>query len=343
MSRVAIVQSDALPSRYTGYGLGALLVGVLVVSAPAAAARRTPATPMPSANEFVISSTELEVGIARGFFYNDTTVIEFSEYPLYFSVEDNKGQEIPYVREGKYARLKGRHERFSASVDGKKVTFAVPRVDSLASATKPAIKVTGPDFSYDMTGDASTLPLQVFDDGSQTYIQFKAGQEPPAIFVAEEGKHKVALLKAEPPYQVYKGTANEFVFVAGANKGSAVYRGKRHAAPRGATGETPTSLATVSKSLSAGETIVRPPEPERNTTMKLADALEKRIPADYKVFVESGVDIDATVIYDETRLWADALLSAGLRAGFVVHTDYAKKQVFIKSRILSPAAQATTR
>lgn len=81
------------------------------------------AGPSRLSNDFVVSSKDGDTGVARAYFYGQKTVVELSSYPLYFSAVDADGNPIEARRDGKIARLAGRHDEFVASIDGKNVTF----------------------------------------------------------------------------------------------------------------------------------------------------------------------------------------------------------------------------
>lgn len=56
------------------------------------------------------------------------------------------------------------------------------------------------DFSYATTGDNSVKPVQVFDDGRNTFLQFRAGTAVPAIFSSRNGGMQLVLPSSEGPY-----------------------------------------------------------------------------------------------------------------------------------------------
>lgn len=200
------------------HGLAVLMLCAAIAAVPAAAR----VSNRQLTNDFNISSTAGHSGVVRAFFYNQTTVIEFESYPLYFSVVDSSGVEIPFQREGKFARLRGRHEEFSASVDGKKVQFSVPKPEASAKAK---IVLPGLDFAYELSGDARVTPSQIFDDGERTYLQFSATQDVPAVFVASPAGMRIVPLSPEAPYMVAKEVNREYIFVLGASKAKATYSG----------------------------------------------------------------------------------------------------------------------
>lgn len=76
------------------------------------------------------------------------------------------------------------------------------------------------DFSYRIEGDARAAPLQIFDDGRQTYFQFR---EPvPAIFALGGDQQRVKLApRRDGPYLVLDRIEREFVFVLDEDKAQA--------------------------------------------------------------------------------------------------------------------------
>lgn len=83
----------------------------------------------------------------------------------------------------------------------------------------------GYDFAYRVSGDRRVAPVQVFDDGQSTYIQFKTGQTVPAIFMAGEGGEQLASAVTRGGYVVLAGTASEWVMRIGSVVSAAQYEG----------------------------------------------------------------------------------------------------------------------
>lgn len=113
---------------------------------------------------------------------------------------------------------------------------------SAASAQAPA---AGPyDFSYRVSGDRRVAPVQVFDDGRNTYVQFKAGQTVPAIFTVDEAGEKLASYTAAIPYVVINGTARELVMRIGGVSAAAQYEGAPRRLSQSAGGSADEGLAS---------------------------------------------------------------------------------------------------
>lgn len=84
---------------------------------------------------------------------------------------------------------------------------------SWQAASPPA---QGFRFDWQLSGDPAVAPLQVFDDGRETWLQFLPGQPLPAIFgLASDGERALPYVRRDP-----------YVVVAGAWKGLS-FRGGR--------------------------------------------------------------------------------------------------------------------
>ncbi|VCU69078.1 Toxin co-regulated pilus biosynthesis protein Q [Pigmentiphaga humi] len=84
----------------------------------------------------------------------------------------------------------------------------------------------GYDFAYRVAGDKRVAPVQVFDDGRQTYMQFRAGQVPPAIFSSGPEGDRLAPVSWEGGYAVVAGMAREFALRIGEVTASVRYQGR---------------------------------------------------------------------------------------------------------------------
>ena len=88
------------------------------------------------------------------------------------------------------------------------------------------------DFSYRVSGDRRVAPVQVFDDGRNTYVQFKTGQTIPAIFTTDPGGERLASYTATSPYVVINGTARELVMRIGGISATVQYEGSPRRSPQ---------------------------------------------------------------------------------------------------------------
>lgn len=85
---------------------------------------------------------------ARAYIYGNNTVLELADSPLFLSIEDEKGETIDYEKMGRYYYLHNRYDRFTASINGRSVTFtAAPATQThvfsaplAAPAVSPAYK-----------------------------------------------------------------------------------------------------------------------------------------------------------------------------------------------------------
>jgi len=85
----------------------------------------------------------------------------------------------------------------------------------------------GYDFSWRLSGDHRAGPLQVFDDGRSTWLQFLPDQALPAIFAREERGDRLLHYRRHGPYVVLDGVWPLLVLRAG----SLESRVERMAAP----------------------------------------------------------------------------------------------------------------
>jgi hypothetical protein len=67
------------------------------------------------------------------------------------------------------------------------------------------------DFSYRIEGEASARPLQIFDDGKKTFIQFREGV-PAIMTVNRDNQPGTVASRREGPYIVVDRVEREFVF-----------------------------------------------------------------------------------------------------------------------------------
>ncbi len=91
--------------------------------------------------------------------------------------------------------------------------------------------LNGYDFSYAIAGDARVTPIQVFDDGAQTFFQFKAAENVPAIFLFNKGRQELAQVTARSPYIVVSGLGQRYSLRSGTALASVDYVGSRRNEP----------------------------------------------------------------------------------------------------------------
>lgn len=105
-----------------------------------------------------------------------------------------------------------------------------------ASAAGPgwraaAAGVPGFRFDWRLSGDPAVAPMQVFDDGRETWLQFAPGQPLPAILgVAADGERVLPYARRDP-YVVVAGRWQALVF-----RGGRLLARARPAPPAGGAG-----------------------------------------------------------------------------------------------------------
>lgn len=95
----------------------------------------------------------------------------------------------------------------------------------LGAAPALAASASPYDFSYRILGDRRVAPVQVFDDGRDTYIQFRAGQTVPAIFSVDAAGERLAEHRASGSYVIVAGTGRQLVMRIGDVSAAAQYEG----------------------------------------------------------------------------------------------------------------------
>lgn len=111
-------------------------------------------------------------------------------------------------------------------------------------------------FDWQLSGDPAVAPLQVFDDGRETWLQFLPGQPLPAIFgMGDGGEHPLPYVRRDP-YVVVAGAWNGLSF----RGGRLTARARRaHAAANPA--REPASAARLALPTAAGpDPSQRPPQ-----------------------------------------------------------------------------------
>lgn len=83
------------------------------------------------------------------------------------------------------------------------------------------------DFAYRVMGDARVAPLQVFDDGVHTYLQFRPDQPLPAVFVQEGGQLRLAEHRVQGHYLILPQTSDHLEVRIGTALARVQYQGQR--------------------------------------------------------------------------------------------------------------------
>ena len=108
-------------------------------------------------------------------------------------------------------------------------------VFTAAAAATPApnaARVGAYDFGYLLGGDAPARPVQVFDDGQDTFLQFRSGAAIPAIFAMRAGVPQLLSPLAYGPYLRVPQLHGRLLLQLGAAQATAIHaRGERADAP----------------------------------------------------------------------------------------------------------------
>lgn len=99
------------------------------------------------------------------------------------------------------------------------------------------------DFSYSVAGDARVRPVQVFDNGVNTYFQFRPSEPVPAIFAEAPGGPLFLVPELEGPYVKLPSVASGYVLRLGYGAGRVTYTG----GARGKVPQAPASPVTAAR------------------------------------------------------------------------------------------------
>jgi hypothetical protein len=88
-----------------------------------------------------------------------------------------------------------------------------------------SIRVGSFDFDYAAAGDVRAKPVQVFDNGRETYFQFRAGEAVPAIFSNKSNVPQLLQVTQEGPYVKVPEVHGRFVLQVGRAQANVVYSG----------------------------------------------------------------------------------------------------------------------
>lgn len=115
---------------------------------------------------------------------------------------------------------------------------------SLPARSADSARVGGYDFGYFVSGDARAKPVNVFDDGRNTYFQFRAGEAVPAIFAARGGSPQLVVPTQEGPYVRVPEVHGRFVLQVGRAQVNVIHAGgERPDAPQ-ITAVAPSGMTT---------------------------------------------------------------------------------------------------
>ena len=85
------------------------------------------------------------------------------------------------------------------------------------------------DFDYLLGGEQRARPVQVFDDGRNTYFQFRAGEPVPAIFALRSGVPELVVPAHEGPYVRVPQVHGQFLLQVGRAQAQVVHGGASRA------------------------------------------------------------------------------------------------------------------
>jgi outer membrane protein OmpA-like peptidoglycan-associated protein len=105
---------------------------------------------------------------------------------------------------------------------------SVAAVVAVMLAAAPAIsapgnRVGGYDFGYATNGDTRIAPVQIFDNGKDTYFQFRAGDPIPAIFQVKGKEVNLMVPTFEGPYVKIPNTSGRYTLQLGRSQAQVVY------------------------------------------------------------------------------------------------------------------------
>lgn len=146
------------------------------------------------------------------------------------------------------------------------LAFAGSAMNAAAAAAANSARVGAYDFGYLLGGDAPARPVQVFDDGRDTYLQFRSGAAIPAIFTLRAGVPQLLAPLPDGPYLRVPQLHGRLLLQLGAAQATAIHaRGERPDAPplttRGASGVPQPYTGTLVPAATAMHVALRPQAP----------------------------------------------------------------------------------
>ncbi|HRL21640.1 TrbG/VirB9 family P-type conjugative transfer protein [Alcaligenes sp. SDU_A2] len=102
----------------------------------------------------------------------------------------------------------------------------LPGLSACFSATGNAPSIEGAgsvfNFGWRLSGEPRIGPMQVFDNGKRTWLQFAPGQQVPAVFGRRQGQEQLLLTVRSGQFQLLQGVWPELVFRAGHGRAWAI-------------------------------------------------------------------------------------------------------------------------
>lgn len=121
-------------------------------------------------------------------------------------------------------------------------------------------------FDYAVQGDARAKPLQVFDDGQKTYLQYRSTDDIPAFISANGGQ--LLMPRQEGPYTVIYGTPRDFIAQMGSARVRITHSSSLSTAPQyqqpGSSGTVPMERVASPALYGTGNPSVRAPLVAKN-------------------------------------------------------------------------------
>lgn len=108
-------------------------------------------------------------------------------------------------------------------------------------------------FDWELSGDPQIAPLQVFDDGRRTWLQFAADQVPPAVFRRTERGDVLLKASRDGAYQVIDGVWPH-VLVRGGHLVAHVRRAARAVQSSASPNESPSSKDGAAQDVAVAQT-----------------------------------------------------------------------------------------
>ncbi len=140
----------------------------------------------------------------------------------------------------------------------------------LLSASAPAAELQGFSFDYQITGDRSIAPFQVFDDGTSTFLQFRDPNKIPVIFVRDDKGSRLASTENQGSYLRIPALVQRLELV-GDRKTAAVVSLRKPTAP------PPTVLAQTAYLPESAK--AKPTEPDNGSVQVHLEALRQSLDA----------------------------------------------------------------
>lgn len=151
-------------------------------------------------------------------------------------------------------------------------------VIAACAAVVEGAELPGFSFEYQITGDRSIAPFQVFDDGASIFLQFRDPNRVPAIFVRDSAGSRIAAAETHGNYLRIPGLAPRLELVSDRKTAAVVSMRKAASIPTPALPQTAFLPGTERKNeppLSADADLRKQVE----TLKRSVDALSDRLPA----------------------------------------------------------------